>query len=193
MHNGVYTPPYRTASPFQPPPLTPLTLSGSTDSTILSRAVAEEIRLLVPPRLQLAETWTLAYSLEQDGVSLGTLYNKCASPSLPRDSSFILVIQDGAGGVRPPLPSFSLPLPFLLHPLTQSTHPDLRRLPNRPSPPALLLLRQRRMFPLAFLHPPSPHQPLNNIAPPAPLGFRNRNRSYRPQYHYLFSPQPQQQ
>ncbi|KAK0517167.1 hypothetical protein JMJ35_000322 [Cladonia borealis] len=99
MPNGVYTPPYRTASPFQPPPLTPLTLSGSISSTILSRAVAEEIRLLVPPRLQLAETWTLAYSLEQDGVSLGTLYNKCASPHLPRDSSFILVIQDAAGGI----------------------------------------------------------------------------------------------
>ena len=100
MHNGVYTPPHRTASPFQPPPLTPLTLSGSTSSsTILSKAVAEEIRLLLPPRLQLAEQWSLAYSLEQDGVSLGTLYNKCASPEIPRDASFVLVVQDGAGGV----------------------------------------------------------------------------------------------
>ncbi|KAL2045589.1 hypothetical protein N7G274_002017 [Stereocaulon virgatum] len=99
MRNGVYTPPHRTASPFQPPPLTPLTLSGSTDSSILSRAVAEEIRLLIPPRLQLADTWRLAYSLENDGVSLGTLYNKCAAPEIPRGSSFILVIQDGAGGI----------------------------------------------------------------------------------------------
>ena len=99
-HNGVYTPPHRTASPFQPPPLTPLTLSGSTSSsTILSKAVAEEIRLLLPPRLQLAEQWSLAYSLEQDGVSLGTLYKKCASPEIPRDTSFVLVVQDGAGGV----------------------------------------------------------------------------------------------
>ena len=100
MHEGVYTPPHRTASPFQPPPLTPLTLSGSTSSsTVLSKAVAEEIRLLLPPRLQLAEQWSLAYSLEQDGVSLGTLYNKCASPEIPRDASFVLVVQDGAGGV----------------------------------------------------------------------------------------------
>jgi hypothetical protein len=100
MHNGVYTPPYRTASPFQPPPLTPLTLSGTTSSTILSRAVAEEIRLLVPPRLQLADTWSLAYSLEGDGVSLATLYNKCSSPEVPKGSSFVLVVQDAAGGVR---------------------------------------------------------------------------------------------
>ena len=99
MPDGVYTPPHRTASPFQPPPLTPLTLSGSTSSTILSRAVAEEIRLLIPPRLQLAEQWSLAYSLEEDGVSLGTLYNKCAAPKVPRDASFVLVVQDGAGGV----------------------------------------------------------------------------------------------
>ncbi|MCJ1450689.1 oxidation resistance protein 1 [Mycoblastus sanguinarius] len=103
MPHGVYTPPHRTASPFQPPPLTPLTLSGSTSSTILSKAVAEEIRLLVPPRLQLADTWSLAYSLEGDGVSLATLYNKCSSPRLPKGSSFVLVVQDGAGGVRSPL------------------------------------------------------------------------------------------
>ena len=102
IHNGVYTPPNRTASPFQPPPLTPLTLSGTTPSTILSKAVAEEIRLLVPPRLQLADTWSLAYSLEGDGVSLGTLYKKCTSSNLPRGSSFVLVVQDAAGGVRFP-------------------------------------------------------------------------------------------
>ena len=120
MHNGVYTPPHRTASPFQPPPLTPLTLSGSTSSsssTILSKAVAEEIRLLLPPRLQLAEQWSLAYSLEQDGVSLGTLYNKCASSEIPRDASFVLVVQDGAGGVG------TLPLPPTCNaPLISSTN-----------------------------------------------------------------------
>ncbi|KAG8529318.1 uncharacterized protein KY384_005954 [Bacidia gigantensis] len=68
VHNGFYTPPHRDASPFQPPPLTPLTLSGASDSTILSKAIAEEIRLLVPPRLQLSETWSLVYSLENDGI-----------------------------------------------------------------------------------------------------------------------------
>ena len=102
MQNGIYSPPQRTASPFQPPPLTPLGLnsgSASSSSVILTRALAEEIRLLVPPRLQLAESWSLAYSLEEDGVSLTTLYNKCASRSIPKSSSFILVTKDAAGGV----------------------------------------------------------------------------------------------
>ncbi len=102
--NGVYTPPHRTASPFQPPPLTPLSLVGFNPTTrpsaqILSRALAEEIRLLLPPRLQLVDTWSLTYSLEQDGVSLATLYNKCASSDLPTSGSFVLVIRDAAGGV----------------------------------------------------------------------------------------------
>ena len=101
-HEGIYTPPYRTASPFQPPPLTPLTLvgGGPADSDkILSKVLAEEIRLLLPPRLQLAEQWALVYGLEEDGVSLATLYTKCAQPSIPKSSSFVLVIRDGAGGV----------------------------------------------------------------------------------------------
>lgn len=107
MHNGVYTPPHRTASPFQPPPLTPLTLNPANapkSSVILTRALAEEIRLLVPPRLQLCESWSLVYSLEEDGVSLTTLYTKCGAPSIPRGSSFVLVIKDAAGGVSFPFP-----------------------------------------------------------------------------------------
>ncbi|KAL8706208.1 MAG: hypothetical protein Q9201_000714 [Fulgogasparrea decipioides] len=116
MHNGVYTPPQRTASPFQPPPLTPLTLNpgnATPSSIILTRALAEEIRLLVPPRLQLSESWSLVYSLENDGVSLTTLYNKCARPSIAKGSSFVLVVKDAAGGVfgayltDPPHPSSS--------------------------------------------------------------------------------------
>ena len=102
-NTGVYTPPHRTASPFQPPPLSPLILRGiqsttSTSAQILSRSLAEEIRLLVPPRLQLVEDWTLAYSVEQDGVSLGTLYAKCDEYRGKR-AGFVLVVRDGAGGV----------------------------------------------------------------------------------------------
>ncbi|KAL8663852.1 MAG: hypothetical protein Q9202_003538 [Teloschistes flavicans] len=116
MHKGVYTPPQRTASPFQPPPLTPLTLDpgrASPSSIVLTRALAEEIRLLVPPRLQLIDCWSLVYSLEEDGVSLTTLYNKLASPSVPKANSFVLVIKDAAGGIfgayltDPPHPSAS--------------------------------------------------------------------------------------
>jgi hypothetical protein len=98
--DGVYTP-HRTASPFQPPPLYPVSLKGNHPSTVplLSRALAEEIRLLVPPRLQLCEEWNLVYSLEQNGVSLGTLYKKCDALRGLRNG-FVLVVKDGGGGVR---------------------------------------------------------------------------------------------
>jgi hypothetical protein len=101
--DGVYTPPYRTASPFQPPPLYPVNLEGYKDSTpesarLLTRALAEEIRLLVPPRLQLCEEWKLVYCLEEDGVSLGTLYKKCDELRGLRNG-FVLVVRDGDGGV----------------------------------------------------------------------------------------------
>ena len=101
--DGVYTPPYRNASPFQPPPLYPIILkgykSGTTSSAqLLSRALAEEIRLLVPARLQLCEEWNLVYSLEQDGVSLGTLYKKCNDLRRLRNG-YVLVVKDGEGGV----------------------------------------------------------------------------------------------
>lgn len=135
-HNGVYTPPRRTASPFQPPPLTPLLLNparASSSSVILTRALAEEIRLLVPPRLQLCESWSLVYSLEEDGVSLTTLYNKCQSRSTSKGGSFVLVIKDAAGGVSPPLPTrLQPPHPLLL---LRRTPCDEPLTPSRSSAP----------------------------------------------------------
>ncbi|MCJ1398653.1 oxidation resistance protein 1 [Xylographa trunciseda] len=100
--NGVYTPPHRTASPFQPPPLTPLTLRGisataAPTAQILSRALAEEIRLLVPPRQQLIADWTLAYSVEQHGASLSTLYHECAARYGPH-AGYVLAVRDARGG-----------------------------------------------------------------------------------------------
>ncbi|EED12383.1 oxidative stress response protein Oxr1, putative [Talaromyces stipitatus ATCC 10500] len=102
--SSLYTP-QRTASPFQPPPLTPLTLKSSSTTTsslhppILSRALAEEIRLLIPPRLQLIDTWHLAYSLERDGASLGTLYEHCkhVAEHNPR-AGYVLVVRDTVDG-----------------------------------------------------------------------------------------------
>jgi hypothetical protein len=104
MHS-VFAPTQRKASPFQPPPLTPLSLKGYKSNTrengrLLSKALAEEIRLLVPPRLQLVDDWELCYSLEQNGVSLGTLY-KQAEEYRGRRGGFVLVVRDGGGGVRP--------------------------------------------------------------------------------------------
>lgn len=118
----VFTP-LRTASPFQPPPLTPLTLSSGAETDphssslqqqLLSRALAEEIRLLVPARLQLVDTWRLAYSLDRDGASLSTLFANCNdyAQRSPR-AGFVLVVRDaspngavfGAYMTDPPHPS----------------------------------------------------------------------------------------
>ena len=160
---NVYTPPGRTASPFQPPPLTPLTLRGIHSSTplsaqILTRSLGEEIRLLVPPRLQLVADWTLVYSVEQDGTSLGTLYKKCEEFSGGNNNGFVLVVRDSVGGVNIPL---SHPLDLadfcLLTRLTLSLSLfldlDFRRLSHRPSTPVLPLLRNGRMLPLARFGP----------------------------------------
>ncbi|KAF2277547.1 TLD-domain-containing protein [Westerdykella ornata] len=113
--DGVYNPPQRKLSPFQPPPLSPLSLKGWGASTqasarLLTKALAEEIRLLMPPRLQLVDEWQLAYSLEQNGVSLATLYEK-ADEYRGKRGGFVLVVRDGSGGVfgaylsDPPHPS----------------------------------------------------------------------------------------
>jgi hypothetical protein len=95
--------PRRRPSPFQPPPLTPLSLSGYKSATpesakLLNKALAEEIRLLIPPRLQLVESWHLVYSLEEDGVSLATLYKNCDDTRGKR-GGYILVVRDANGGV----------------------------------------------------------------------------------------------
>lgn len=99
-----FAPPYRKPSPFQPPPLTPLLLSGWSSGTkenarLLTRALAEEIRLLVPARLQLEENWRLIFSLEQNGTSLATLFEKSEDYRGKR-GGYVLVIRDGLGGVR---------------------------------------------------------------------------------------------
>jgi TLD len=105
LHNTAYAPAPipRTHSPFQPPPLTPLTLVGHANATppeakVLGTALAEEIRLLVPARLQLVEEWDLIFGLERDGVSLATLYSKCEAYRGKR-GGFVLVVRDESGGV----------------------------------------------------------------------------------------------
>lgn len=53
----------------------------------------------MPPRLQLVDTWRLAYSLERDGSSLATLYETCRQIShrSPR-AGYVLVVRDTSGG-----------------------------------------------------------------------------------------------
>lgn len=172
--DGVYTPPRRNASPFQPPPLTPLTLQGYNSSTslsgrLLTRALAEEIRLLMPPRLQLVDEWNLAYSLEQNGVSLSTLYEKCDGYRGKR-GGFVLVIRDGSGGTfgaylsDAPHPSahfFGTGECFLWRAHILPTIPTLSSLPL---PPSVDTTNAQRMTTLAHsktsssLSPPSSNQ-----------------------------------
>ncbi|KAI5806163.1 TLDc domain-containing protein [Geopyxis carbonaria] len=57
-----------------------------------------EIRLLLPPRLQLHDTWTLAYSLETHGVSLATLYERGRARG-SHGSPCVLVVRDSLGGM----------------------------------------------------------------------------------------------
>lgn len=146
MNTAVFNPPVRRLSPFQPPPLTPLTLEGYKENTplparLLSKAVAEEIRLLVPPRLQLAEHWQLAYSLEQDGSTLSTLYSK-ASKYRGKRAGFVLVVRDASGGIfgsylsDPPRPGASYYGSgecFLWRAFRLPALPDLSSLPPPPS------------------------------------------------------------
>ncbi|KAH7625920.1 hypothetical protein SMAC4_03491 [Sordaria macrospora] len=107
--DGVYVPPrfheaiQRTVSPMQPPPLEPVQLRGFAPDTpqsarILTQAIAEEIRIMVPTRLGIVDEWNLIYSLDQDGASLGTLYDKCAKYS-GRRVGFVLVVKDAEGGI----------------------------------------------------------------------------------------------
>lgn len=59
------------------PPLADLNLVGykaSTRCRLLDKELAHNIRNLVPRRLQLAGEWNLVYSMEQDGISLRSLY-----------------------------------------------------------------------------------------------------------------------
>lgn len=102
--HGVYTPPiHRSASPMAPPPLEPLELKGFREDTqqsarLLTSAVAEEIRIMVPERQRIEDEWNLVYSLDQDGASLATLYKMCCDHVGTR-ASFVLVIKDNEGGV----------------------------------------------------------------------------------------------
>jgi hypothetical protein len=109
-NGGVYSLPHhhilrshRTASPMRPPPLEPLQLLGFSDDTradarLLTVAIAEEIRLMVPARLSIVDEWKLVYSLEQDGASLSTLYERCARYQGKR-VGFVLCVKDCEGGV----------------------------------------------------------------------------------------------
>ncbi|CAD6443133.1 b1ef07ff-31fb-4e32-a1d2-eda6251cfc14 [Sclerotinia trifoliorum] len=187
---GVYTPPHRTASPFQPPPLYPVTLRGWRENTdpsaqLLSRALAEEIRLLVPPRLQLCEEWNLVYSLEQDGVSLGTLYKKCDELRGLRNG-FVLVVRDGEGGL------FGAYLTEAPHPaphyfgtgecfLWRATLISSSLLANLPPPPSSDTTHSQRSTTIGVPHPSSLLFPTTSQGPPKSPAFSSKSGTSTPE------------
>lgn len=73
-------PPPPPSSPpmFDLPPLAPIELKGyGLSRQVLDNDLAQDIRQLVPARLQLEDQWQLVYSLDHDGVLLNTLYRHC--------------------------------------------------------------------------------------------------------------------
>lgn len=65
---------------------------------VLASQLCQDIRGLLPTRLQLKSTWSLVYSMEQDGTSLHTLYRKmaqyAASSTAASRPGFVLVVKD---------------------------------------------------------------------------------------------------
>ncbi|KAK4185287.1 putative oxidation resistance protein 1 [Podospora australis] len=105
--DGVYTPPNYQRKPPSPVldslQLEPLTLNGfghatRTESRLLTPAIAEEIRNLVPARLSIVDQWNLVYSLDRDGASLATLYDRCDKYRGKR-VGFVLCVRDSEGGI----------------------------------------------------------------------------------------------
>jgi hypothetical protein len=173
--DGVYTPPQmnRIASPMmRPPPLEPLSLRGFRDDTpddarLLTTAIAEEIRIMVPARLSLVDEWALIYSLDQDGASLATLYEKCAEYE-GRRVGFVLVVKDCEGGVRR---LFGGPLPVVILKKLTTANLDLWGVSIRLPTSGTQVLRHGRVFPLASIR--------HGIAASASVG-----RHYTPHAHY---------
>ncbi|KAI5960441.1 OXR1 [Candida pseudojiufengensis] len=59
------------------PPLPPIILNGykpNSKHRLIDQELANNIRNLLPARLQLFDSWDLVYSLNQHGISLNTLY-----------------------------------------------------------------------------------------------------------------------
>ena len=78
------------------PPLPPISFQGflqSTHERVMSEKLAEEIRLMMPGRLQLQDHWDLVYSLEQHGVSLATLYARCKAFNSPQ-TGYVVIVRD---------------------------------------------------------------------------------------------------
>ncbi|KAG0669793.1 oxidation resistance protein 1 [Maudiozyma exigua] len=73
----------------------------ATKNRLLTVEMCDEIRMLMPTRIQLYNEWTLLYSLEQHGASLHSLYNN-VTPSdedVNRRIGYVIVIKDRHNGI----------------------------------------------------------------------------------------------
>ncbi|KAJ3160700.1 oxidation resistance protein 1 [Geranomyces michiganensis] len=76
----------------------PVVLSGRTDETeaVLVESMAGQLRPFLPPLLRESPRWKLLYSMEQHGISLNTLYQRCAPAN---GEPVLLAIKDSQGCV----------------------------------------------------------------------------------------------
>ncbi|KAJ7630111.1 TLD-domain-containing protein [Mycena polygramma] len=79
-----------------------INLVGRREGTVgvLTPELVALIHSHLPALLRLPRQWTLFYSLDQHGISLNTLYSRCAPPSssrTPHAKGALVVMQDAAG------------------------------------------------------------------------------------------------
>ncbi|KAF9507340.1 hypothetical protein BS47DRAFT_1304131 [Hydnum rufescens UP504] len=74
----------------------PVMLHGRNDTTrpVLPADLVEAIRLHLPPLFRLSRSWTLLYSLDQHGISIGTFYSRLAK----HEGGCLLAICDANDG-----------------------------------------------------------------------------------------------
>jgi len=77
----------------------PVELLGRSPATttVLEHKLARELRAALPALHRLAKSWTLLYSLDQHGISLSTLYTRCATA--PEGGGTILALRDADGAL----------------------------------------------------------------------------------------------
>ncbi|CDO94978.1 unnamed protein product [Kluyveromyces dobzhanskii CBS 2104] len=82
------------------PPVKLIGYSAKTKNRLLHKEMCDELRQLMPTRIQLYTEWTLLYSLEQHGASLHSLYDNLKYDT--NDNArvgYILVVKDRKGGI----------------------------------------------------------------------------------------------
>ena len=59
--------------------------------------LTRQIRPSLPPRLRIARTWTLLYSLDQHGTSVSTLYSRVHAGARATEAACLVLVRDDRG------------------------------------------------------------------------------------------------